>query len=218
MGFLSRKTEMPTRDDRAAGARAVRCRCRTKHFVLGNPIAPPFPDGLELALFGMGCFWGAEKKFWQAPGVYTTAVGYAGGLTPNPLYEEVCSGRTGHNEVVRVVFDPARHELRRDAADLLGEPRPHAGHAPGQRRRHAVPLGDLRARRRAARGRGGVARRLRRAARRGGLRRDHHRDPRCARVLLRRGLSPAVPRQEPARVLRARRHGRLVPDRSAPSA
>jgi peptide-methionine (S)-S-oxide reductase len=77
-----------------------------KHAVLGTRLVPPFPDGMELALFGMGCFWGAEKRFWQAPGVYTTAVGYAGGHTPNPSYEEVCSGMTGHTEVVRVVFDP----------------------------------------------------------------------------------------------------------------
>jgi peptide-methionine (S)-S-oxide reductase len=78
------------------------------HFVNGNPLAPPFPEGLELALFGMGCFWGAERMFWEAPGVFSTAVGYAAGVTPNPSYEEVCSGRTGHNEVVRVVFDPMR--------------------------------------------------------------------------------------------------------------
>jgi peptide-methionine (S)-S-oxide reductase len=79
-----------------------------RHAVLGTPLAPPYPDGMELALFGLGCFWGAERRFWQLPGVYTTAVGYAGGHTPNPTYEEVCSGRTGHAEVVRVVFDPAR--------------------------------------------------------------------------------------------------------------
>jgi peptide-methionine (S)-S-oxide reductase len=78
-----------------------------RHAVLGTPLKPPFPEGLERAVFGMGCFWGAERVFWQAPGVYTTAVGYAGGFTPNPSYEEVCSGRTGHNEVVLVVFDPA---------------------------------------------------------------------------------------------------------------
>ena len=76
------------------------------HFVNGNPIAPPFPAGLEQAVFGMGCFWGAERKFWEAPGVYSTAVGYAGGYTPNATYQEVCSGMTGHTEVVLVVFDP----------------------------------------------------------------------------------------------------------------
>ena len=79
-----------------------------RHFVLKTPLMPPWPEGMEEALFGMGCFWGAERLFWTAAGVYTTAVGYAGGLTPNPNYREVCSGRTGHAEVVRVVFDPAR--------------------------------------------------------------------------------------------------------------
>ena len=78
-----------------------------KHFVNGNPLEPPFPEGCELALFGMGCFWGAERKFWELRGVFSTSVGYVAGLTSNPTYEEVCSGRTGHNEVVRVVIDPS---------------------------------------------------------------------------------------------------------------
>jgi peptide-methionine (S)-S-oxide reductase len=78
-----------------------------RHHVNGHRIEPPFPDGMQLALFGLGCFWGAERKFWVLPGVYSTAVGYAAGQTPNPSYEEVCTGRTGHSEVVRVVFDPA---------------------------------------------------------------------------------------------------------------
>ncbi len=79
----------------------------TAHAVLGHPMAPPFPDGFQQALVGMGCFWGAERIFWRLPGVWTTAVGYAGGYTPNPTYEETCTGRTGHTEVVLVVFDPA---------------------------------------------------------------------------------------------------------------
>ncbi|HEX4753370.1 MAG TPA: peptide-methionine (S)-S-oxide reductase MsrA, partial [Solirubrobacterales bacterium] len=79
-----------------------------RHAVLGTPLTPPFPDGLESAVVGLGCFWGAEKAFWSLPGVYTTAVGYAGGHTPNPTYEEVCSARTGHTEAVLVVFDPAK--------------------------------------------------------------------------------------------------------------
>jgi peptide-methionine (S)-S-oxide reductase len=79
-----------------------------RHFVLGTPLRPPFPDGMQSALVGMGCFWGAERIFWQTPGIYTTAVGYAGGFTPNPTYEEVCSGSTGHTEAVLAIFDPAQ--------------------------------------------------------------------------------------------------------------
>jgi len=96
---------LPTPDEALPG-RAERMAVPDRHFVNGNPMEPPFPAGMEMALFGMGCFWGAERKFWQTQGVYTTAVGYAGGSTPNPTYREVCSGLTGHNEVVLVVFDP----------------------------------------------------------------------------------------------------------------
>ncbi len=84
-----------------------------KHFVLGTALKPPFPQGLETVVFGMGCFWGAERKFWQEKGVYSTAVGYAGGSTPNPTYRETCSGATGHTEVVLVVYDPAQVRLER---------------------------------------------------------------------------------------------------------
>jgi peptide-methionine (S)-S-oxide reductase len=106
MLFLKRKKlELPTPDEALPGRAQAMC-VTGRHDVLGTPLTPPFPEGLEQAVFGLGCFWGAERKFWQAPGVYTTAVGYAGGLTPNPTYEEVCSGLTGHAEVVLVVFDP----------------------------------------------------------------------------------------------------------------
>jgi peptide-methionine (S)-S-oxide reductase len=103
--FSSLKLRMPTADQALPG-RAEPMPVPETHFVNGNRIVPPFPAGIEQAVFGMGCFWGAERKFWQAPGVYSTAVGYAGGYTPNATYKEVCSGMTGHTEVVLVVFDP----------------------------------------------------------------------------------------------------------------
>lgn len=104
-GF-GKKLSLPTPEEALPG-RDEPISVTNKHYVNGNPIKPPFPEGMEMALFGMGCFWGAERKFWQAKGVFTTAVGYAAGFTPNPTYQEVCTGLTGHNEVVRVVFDPA---------------------------------------------------------------------------------------------------------------
>src|SRR5829696_3534984 len=106
--FLFKKTAMPA-PDQALPGRASPIRTATHHHVNGRALQGPYPEGLETAIFGLGCFWGAERKFWQlGEGVHVTAVGYAGGQTPNPTYEEVCSGRTGHNEVVLVVFDPAK--------------------------------------------------------------------------------------------------------------
>ncbi len=144
MSFLFRhKTDMPDPADALPGRDERPFAVPDTHFVLGTPLEPPFPEGTEQVVFGMGCFWGAERGFWQAPGVYTTAVGYAGGFTPNPTYEEVCSGRTGHNEVVLVVHRPADvpfDELLR----LFWEGHdPDPGDAPGQRRGHSVPLRHL---------------------------------------------------------------------------
>ena len=108
MSFLFKSKSDLVDPDRALPGRDERMAVPARHDVLGTPLEPPFPDGFEQAVFGMGCFWGAERVFWQAEGVYTTAVGYAGGHTPNANYGEVCSGRTGHAEVVLVVFDPAK--------------------------------------------------------------------------------------------------------------
>ena len=107
--FLRRdKQRLPDPSEALPGRPTRPFEVSERHFVLGTPLEPPFPEGLEQAVFGMGCFWGAERKFWELDGVYTTAVGYSAGITPNPTYEEVCSGQTGHTEVVLVVFDPAK--------------------------------------------------------------------------------------------------------------
>ena len=104
--FLTKKLTLPEPEEALPG-RDDAIAVPDAHFVNGNPLQPPFPEGFETAMFGLGCFWGAEKAFWELDGVYTTAVGYAGGHTPNPTYQEVCTGRTGHNEVVFVVYDPS---------------------------------------------------------------------------------------------------------------
>ena len=109
------KTQMVTPDQALPGREQPAFAIPERHAVLGTPLKPPFPAGLETSVFGLGCFWGAERKFWQTEGVYSTAAGYAGGFTPNPTYEEVCTGRTGHAEVVLVVFDPTKVSYR----DLL---------------------------------------------------------------------------------------------------
>jgi peptide-methionine (S)-S-oxide reductase len=108
MLFGRTKTELPTADKALPGRDARPFSVPTTHAVLGTPLEGPIPDGFDVAVFGLGCFWGEEKTFWQITGVWSTSVGYAGGVTPNPTYEEVCTGRTGHAEVVRVVFDPAK--------------------------------------------------------------------------------------------------------------
>src|SRR3954462_489862 len=134
MFLFSKPTTMVTADEALPG-REETMPVSGAHFVLGTPIAPPFPDGLEQAVVGMGCFWGAERVFWQAPGVYTTAVGYAGGFTPNPTYEEVCSGRTGHTEAVLVVFDPAQTSYE-EMLKIFWE-----GHDPTQTMRQGNDIG-----------------------------------------------------------------------------
>ena len=114
MALLRKKASMPTQEEALPG-RSTPLKAPEKHFVNGHRIVPPFPAGLREAVFGLGCFWGAERLFWELPGVYSTAVGYAGGFTQNPTYEEVCSGLTGHTEVVRVIYDPEKI----DYEDLL---------------------------------------------------------------------------------------------------
>jgi peptide-methionine (S)-S-oxide reductase len=134
MMLFTRKNHLPEPGEALPG-REAEMQVPDRHEVLGTPIKPPFPDGLQQAVFGMGCFWGAERVFWEAPGVYTTAVGYAGGFTPNPTYEEVCSGRTGHTEAVLVAFELASTSFE-DMLKLFWE-----GHDPTQGMRQGNDVG-----------------------------------------------------------------------------
>ncbi len=131
---IRKKHLIPTADEALPGRREE-MPVPALHFVNGNPMRGPFPEGMQMAIFGMGCFWGVERKFWQLPGVYTTAAGYAGGLTPNPTYREVCTGMTGHNEVVQVVFDPQQVSYS-DLLKVFWE-----GHDPTQGMRQGNDMG-----------------------------------------------------------------------------
>ena len=124
---------------------------RDTHAVLGTPLRAPWPEGMDTLIVGMGCFWGAERLFWQLPGVYTTSVGYSGGYTPNPTYEETCTSMTGHTEAVLIVFDPEQVSLDDLLAAFWENPRPDAGRGAGQRHRQSAPVGHLHQLRRAAR-------------------------------------------------------------------
>ena len=185
----------------------------TFHDIFGIPVQK-VPEGSEVAYFALGCFWGAEKLFWQTPGVTNTAVGYAGGFTPNPTYEEVCSARTGHTEIVKVCYDPNKISYEK-LLKIFFE-----NHDPTQGMRQGNDVGTqyrsaIYATTPEQLGRGGAgARCVPDRVHPGGLRPDHHRDQAGAGLLLRRGLPPAVPGQEPPRLLpdpRHRRHLRVGP-------
>ncbi len=191
--------------------RAVRMPVPAAHFVNGHRLEPPFPAGLERAVFAMGCFWGAERKFWTLGGVYATAVGYVAGHTPNPTYREVCSGMTGHTEAVLVIFDPAVIGYDELLRVFWENHDPTQGMQQGNDVGTQVPFRRVLCRRGPASGGRGVARPLSGEVDGGRVRADHHGDPGRPRVLLRRGLSSAVSREESRRLLWPRRHRGELP-------
>ena len=180
--LFTRKSEMVTPEQALPGRTDQTMPVPPTHAVLGTPLQGPWPDGFETAVFGLGCFWGAEKLFWQTPGVYSTAVGYAGGYTPNPTYEETCSGRTGHTEVVLVVFDPAKVTYEQLLKEFWEDHDPTQGMRQGNDVGTPVPQrAVLRRRRRSARRIERSRAMFQAALNAEGLRRDHApRSPRSA--------------------------------------
>ena len=209
--FFRTKTEMVSEADALPGRTDHTMPIPETHFVNGHPLQGPWPQGYQTAVFGLGCFWGAEKLFWKVPGVWSTAAGYAGGYTPNPTYEEVCSGRTGHAEVVLVVFDPEvvtyEQLLKAFWEDHDPSQGMRQGNDVGTQYRSAVYYTDEAQRAAAEATRTSVRRR----PPRGRLRRDHDGDRAARRLLLRRAVPPAVPGQEPGRLLPVARHWRVLP-------
>ena len=210
--FGRHKTTLPTADEALPGRAEPPSALADRHVVLDAPVhTDEVPEGLEVAIFGLGCFWGAEEVYWQLPGVWSTSAGYAGGVTPNPTYDEVCSGRTGHTEAVRIVYDPSVVAYA-DLVKLFFEMHDptqgmRQGNDVGTQYRSAIYFTTA--------GAGGDRARADRDLRRGAeappARRDHHRDQAGADVLLRRGRAPAVPREEPLRLPLPRQHRREVP-------
>ncbi len=209
MWFTPKQKTIPSRQEALPG-RSQPISVADRHAVNGHPLAPPYPEGLEKATFALGCFWGAERKFWSLPGVWTTAVGYAGGYTPNPTYEEVCSGRTGHAEAVLVVFDPKQVSYQQLLKVFWESHDPtqgmRQGNDVGTQYRSAIYVHSPEQRRLAEASRDAFQRELAK----GGIRTDHHRDRRCRAVLFRRRLSSAVLGEESGRLLRPWRHRRRL--------
>ena len=213
MLFMRKTTALPSAAEALPG-RATPIPTATSHFVNGRQLQPPYPAGLEQAVFGLGCFWGAERKFWElGDGIYTTAVGYAGGHTANPTYEEVCSGRTGHTEAVLVVFDPKKISYEQLLKTFWESHNPTQGMRQGndvgtQYRSAIYTFSDMQ--RKAADDVEGV---LSKGVGGKGTGRHHHRDRAGRRVLFRRGLPSAVSGEESGRLLRAWRHRGVLSDR-----
>jgi peptide-methionine (S)-S-oxide reductase len=212
MFSLRKKLEIPSAADALPG-RTSPIPTAPSHFLNGNALQGPYPVGSAKAMFGMGCFWGAERKFWElGEGICITAVGYAAGHTPNPTYQEVCTGRTGHNEVVLVVYDPAKISYERLLKTFWENHDPtqgmRQGNDVGTQYRSGIYVFDA-AQRQAAEASKAM---YEKALKEGPLRSDLDRDSRRADVLLRRGLSPAISGQEPGGLLRSRRHRGELPD------
>ena len=217
--FNRDKQKMPTAESALPGRDEPILTNPRPHLVLGTPIAGPYPEGFQIAEFALGCFWGEEKTFWEQPGVWTTAVGYQGGFTPNPTYEESCTGRTGHAETVRVVFDPSKTSYEQLLKVFWENHDPtqgmRQGNDAGSEYRSAIFVHDH-AQRTAAEASLKMYQEQLSAA---GYGRDHDRDrrPAGAALLLCRGLPPAIPRQEPERLLPESLHRREASRRASRS-